>query len=424
MVQHTQSKRQIRRRSRRRIQDETLLHQQTDQSLQLQRAIKAPSEQTLTPEVIQQLQSSHGNTFVNALVQQSRQKNNTPSNGLPVTTIQRWVSATPTKGPAPTFDPIVADNFALMDKFKGLKTAKKSIKKPQKLIEQIQGGNTAQTAEETMTEHGGIVSENAGSLVAALQGGDIMTAMGPLQAINAILGQYIGLAKTIIKFVMSIKKTIEAFKTRKALAKAVKALKQKVADGTASPDEDNVFQSSSYGLAKVTRRFVESIAKTVILLGKAISTWVTFFTGGTTAVFTGVVDLLTSSAQSALKGYRAGKAIYKQRKGTKGVARAENAQTLIESALNNQPDALQLMISLKVGNLVFQNKKKKKLVNGKFPKTATEMAMFLRTLNDKELNIMRDELKNKLSSAVYRSSVEKGKLKNYKKRAKKGTLPV
>lgn len=376
----------------------TIQQSHNDNLTPLQRAIENPTPDTLTPDVIEQLQSTHGNQFVNSLIQQSRQHQAESTSTPSPTPIQRWQSATPSNTAAPTFSAIQSDDIGMIKKLKGLKKAKKSAQKPQKLVEQIQGGNQDQTREETPSEHGGIISENASIVGQAMHAGNFRMAMGGLQGLMGILGQYIGLGKTVYKFIMGIKKTIKNFKTRRALQKTMKTLQSKIDGGSASASDQSIFDSVSYGFRKVNRRFILGIANTVIALGKAISTWVTFFTGGTTLVFTSIIDLLTSSAKSVIKGYQAAKAIYKERKGIKGVARAQNAQTIIESAFKNQPEALQLMLKLKVGKKLFAKMKKQGKVNGKYPKTTIELKMFLVKLSTSELDKLRDDLKKQLSS--------------------------
>lgn len=290
----------------------------------------------------------------------------------------------------------------------------KTGKKPVGATQQIMDGNQQQTPEQTPAQHGTVMADSSSQAATALQSFDFATAMAAFSTVAGIVGQYLGLARIVFKFVSTIKKIKKGYKTWQKFKKAAKNAESAATSGDAKANI--VHESAQYGAAKTKRRFLEVIAKGVLFIAKSISTVLTFISGGTVAVITGTIDLFTSSANALFRAFHTAKALWKAQKGTKGVHRAENAEALINAAFDGQPEALKLVHSLKVGKELYEKKLgvnqgiKGSLPGAKkvYPKNLTQFLAFLRSLKTKDdFDALRDDLKEKMSSSAFQSKYQK-----------------
>ncbi len=113
--------------------------------------------------------------------------------------------------------------------------------------------------------------------------------------------------------------------------------------GTMSEDKLAVAEVAQYAYKKTSRAYSYTIAKIITKLVKWIMYAITMTTGGATAAVTGTLaigaDIVRVSAASALKLKGAIKALM----GTKGQARAQNADVLVKQASKGSEEAMRVI---------------------------------------------------------------------------------
>lgn len=338
---------------------------------QAEAAVRSGGAHAMTPNAFVHLQRTHGNAAVSQLV------------------VQRWTRADPTKA---DFSAVKADKIMRPQQLFGLKTGKKTASKVKGSAQQVHGGNRAMTDEENPTKQGQVIKDAAERGAQSLKQGPAKwsDAVASFSTISGIVMGYVGVIRGAIKFVQGILKSVKAWKRRKALDRTRKSAGERLQSGT--PSAAPVYAAAEYGFNKVHRFFVETIAQAVMKLAKFISSLINLVTGGTTLVITGTIDLLNGAAKGIMQAYHGIKAIYKERKGTKGVNRMKNAQALIRAARAGDPDAVKLLLKLKPG------KKKMQEAGLLYPSTTRELVVWLRRMDTRALDALAADVKLLLRS--------------------------
>lgn len=107
----------------------------------------------------------------------------------------------------------------------------------------------------------------------------------------------------------------------------IDVLKQRVSmAGIAYAFPHELTEMAEYALAKVTRSYYESMAQGIFEGLQAVTRIVTIASGATAALFTEPIRLASKLVQSTISLYHMVKGVYKFFKGTRGVARKENAE--------------------------------------------------------------------------------------------------
>ncbi|MEY2648081.1 MAG: hypothetical protein RL282_794 [Bacteroidota bacterium] len=153
--------------------------------------------------------------------------------------------------------------------------------------------------------------------------------------------------KSIGSFIFAKKENfkIQVLKKQAALAERVPAF----------PEE--LMQIAKYALAKVSRSFYTAMAHGVLEALQAVTRIITIATGGITGIFTESINLAAKIIQKAEKAYRMVKGVFKFFKGTRGVARKQNAERIFSLCAMGNTHALNFMQDFfKTGFLLFRKK--------------------------------------------------------------------
>jgi hypothetical protein len=153
--------------------------------------------------------------------------------------------------------------------------------------------------------------------------------------------------KSIGSFIFAKKENfkIQVLKKQAALAERVPAF----------PEE--LMQIAKYALAKVSRSFYTAMAHGVIEALQAVTRIITIATGGITGIFTESINLAAKIIQKAEKAYRMVKGVFKFFKGTRGVARKQNAERIFSLCAMGNTHALNFMQDFfKTGFSLFRKK--------------------------------------------------------------------
>lgn len=153
------------------------------------------------------------------------------------------------------------------------------------------------------------------------------------------------------------------------------ALKSGADDASASGSTDDLAKSLVYGFAKVKRALYWHITKFGLSLSRSIARTVTLLTGGATALVTESIALAADLATAVMTLGRKAKGIFKAIRGTRGKARAQNAEMIYDSAMKGDKRALKLIIAFKPFGMVASIKDKVSITS--IPTTEPEMLTFL-----------------------------------------------
>ena len=116
-------------------------------------------------------------------------------------------------------------------------------------------------------------------------------------------------------------------------------------------------QIAKYALAKVSRSFYTAMAHGVLEALQAVTRIITIATGGITGIFTESINLAAKIIQKAEKAYRMVKGVFKFFKGTRGVARKQNAERIFSLCAMGNTHALNFMQDFfKTGFSLFRKK--------------------------------------------------------------------
>jgi hypothetical protein len=259
----------------------------------------------------------------------------------------------------------------------------------------------------------------AGTVASAATSGSILGLQAALSGMAGMIMPYFKLVKLAIAIPKAIYKTHKTRKNLMALKEAYKAAKPKAEEGSVRGQQ--VYDSAKYGYKKVSRQLAERITTIIIKIAKLAMIITDLVTGGTAVLFTSIGKLMTGTAQGVMATVAALKSLYKSSKGTKGVARKENAETLIMAAFKRSPEALHLLYKLKIGKRVYwkqqgyvQNKNFAKGAMQQLKNEEPEFKMpeqdyydWLATLSAKEWGRMREELAGKMKSTIQKSFTAK-----------------
>ncbi len=149
-----------------------------------------------------------------------------------------------------------------------------------------------------------------------------------------------------IMFADSIRSLIDKIMDYQSMNDANKGIMAKSEAGELTPEETAVHGATIYALPKMKRGVLSRFTKFLFSLAKMILHIITLISGGASAMVTEAGALTITLAQGAITFGRGVKAIYKIIKGTRGKNRETNAKTLLDAALNNQPEALTMVREL------------------------------------------------------------------------------
>lgn len=159
------------------------------------------------------------------------------------------------------------------------------------------------------------------------------------------------------KLIMAIKKLKSGIKRRGALKEAAKSggvigdnkYKSPYKDPAITKDDvesNQLAEAAWYGFSKVKRLVWMLILKIALKLIKIVAHIITLISGGTSSIVTESLALAASSASALRTLVTSAKGIYKHFKGTRGVNRAKNADTMVDLAKTGNVDAAALIIKM------------------------------------------------------------------------------
>jgi len=124
----------------------------------------------------------------------------------------------------------------------------------------------------------------------------------------------------------------------------IEVLKQRVSmAGIAYAFPHELTEMAEYALAKVTRSYYESMAQGILEGLQAVTRIITIASGSTAAIFTEPIKLASKLVQTTIGLYHMVKGVYKFFKGTRGVARKENAEKVFALCSNGDEYALDFL---------------------------------------------------------------------------------
>lgn len=303
------------------------------------------------------------------------------------------------------------DQDKMFGAYQGYKGGKRVVGSTKSIIE-----NSDQTLPTVQSPeaYGEQFSNAANVMSTAASSGSVFALQTALSGFTGLIMPYFKIIKLAIKIPKAIMKTHQTRKNLSALKTAYKGSKAKAEGGDVVAK--TVYDSARYGYKKVSRQLAERIAKIIVAIVKFATIITDLVTGGTAILFTSISKLLTGVTTGIMKGVSALKSLYKSSKGTKGVNRAKNAETLITAANKGNPEALHLMYKLKIGKHVYYKQigfEKKRFSLDKEPEffKGNERGYYqwLMGLSSKEWGRMRSELAKKMRSTSFKTFTQKRK---------------
>lgn len=378
------------------------LVQQAVSSDTLLRAIETPSPATLTPDVVTKLQEDYGNQFVMRLVNQSQAQQ------TPYQVIQ-------TKRP----DVIQRGPFSWWKKRKEKKKYKPMVDQSEietgPLVEDEMGTNSLG---DTSALSSGITTGFATYNVYGLSQNIKKISENPMEATNdeadssigllekatevlnnslgdstvSTVTEFIPLVKQALKVANDVRTTRTKYLQWKIFDHSAQDLKEFVANEIETDSEtvpllqgiqtSEVGEASSYAAAKTWRGFLTQLFRLVMDVGRLIGDVVALFTAGVGEL----ISLSLALVKGAEKAFRNLKGFWKWLTGQRGKNREHYANTVVNSAIKGEDDALQLMVGLNLFGGKWQGLMFKKFHNDNSteatvlqtsPKDVESMAQFL-----------------------------------------------
>lgn len=169
-----------------------------------------------------------------------------------------------------------------------------------------------------------------------------------------------------------------------ALEKAKDDLEKKqTANPQAMSQSDSaLLEATQHGYSKVRRRFWEGIYKLISQVIKVVAHFITILSGGTAAMVSELVAFGATVLEGVVKVFHKVKGFFKWLLNKRGAHRQQSAERIVDSAVQNDKTALQLLVSLDPMGTLGREKQALKYGYGSppQPQNIDEMLEFLRTL--------------------------------------------